>query len=80
MTPVLQRLPTMAGELQAAVEGARDALGSGGYGPNSDVQRGLARMIDQVAQTARTVRLLADFLDHHPEALIKGRTAHVSER
>jgi paraquat-inducible protein B len=76
LTPALQRLPMIAGELQGAVEHARDALGSAGYGANSDVQRGLARMIDQVGDAARTIRLLADFLDHHPEALIEGRSKH----
>jgi paraquat-inducible protein B len=78
--PTLARLPAIAGELQTAVERARDALGEGGYGANSDVQRGIARMIDQVGDAARTVRLLAEFLDHHPEALLTGRTAHVGER
>jgi paraquat-inducible protein B len=80
LTPALQRLPVIAGELQTAVEHARDALGSGGYGANSDVQRSLARMVDQVGDAARTVRLLADFLDHHPEALLQGRATHTGER
>lgn len=80
LTPAIAHLPAIAGEMQTAVERARDALGPGGYGANSDVQRGLARMIDQVGETARTVRLLADFLDHHPEALLVGRKAHVGER
>jgi paraquat-inducible protein B len=76
LTPAMARLPAIAGELQTAVERARDALGSSGYGANSDVQRSLARVLDQVGDTARSVRLLADFLDHHPEALIVGRSAH----
>jgi paraquat-inducible protein B len=80
LTPAMQRLPTIAGDLQAAIDRARDALGADGYGRNSDVQRNLARMIDQVAETARTVRFLADFLDHHPEALLFGRTTHTSAR
>jgi paraquat-inducible protein B len=80
LTPTMQRLPAIAGDLQAAIDRARDALGAGGYGPNSDVQRNLARMIDQVAETARAVRFLADFLDHHPEALLFGRTTHTSAR
>ena len=27
----------------------------------------------QVGDTARSIRLLADFLDRHPEALVRGR-------
>jgi paraquat-inducible protein B len=80
LTPAMQHLPAIAGELQTAIERARDALGSSGYGANSDVQRNLAHMIEQVGDTARTIRLLADFLDHHPEALLRGRTAHTGER
>jgi len=80
LAPAMAHLPAIAGELQTAVERARDALGEGGYGANSDVQRNLARMIDQVAEAARTVRLLADFLTHHPEALIEGRTSHAGAR
>jgi paraquat-inducible protein B len=80
LTPALQHLPAIAGELQTAVERARDALGSAGYGANSDVQRSLARMIEQVGETARTVRLLADFLEHHPESLIRGRSPHTEQR
>jgi paraquat-inducible protein B len=80
LTPAMQHLPAIAGELQTAVERARDALGEGGYGANSDVQRNLARMIDQVGETARTVRLLADYLSHHPESLITGRSSHAGEK
>jgi paraquat-inducible protein B len=80
LTPALAHLPTIAGELQAAVEHVRDALGSGGYGANSEVQRSLARMIDQVGDAARTIRFLAECLDHHPDALLFGRTPHAGGR
>ena len=45
----------------------------GGYGQNSDMQHGLERLLNQVNDTARSVRTLADYLDRHPEALIRGR-------
>jgi len=80
LTPALQRLPAIAGELQTSVERARDALGAAGYGADSRVQRGLARMIDEVGGAARTIRLLADFLDHHPEALLRGRPQNGTSR
>jgi paraquat-inducible protein B len=80
LTPALQHLPTIAGELETAVERARDALGSNGYGANSDVQRSVARLIDQVGDMARMIRLLADYLDHHPEALLRGRPARAEEK
>ena len=78
--PLLARLPKISAELQQAVERANAALGESGYGGNSDFSRGIARVLDQVNDAARSIRLLADFLDRHPEALIRGRTAQAGER
>jgi paraquat-inducible protein B len=50
------------------------------YGGNSQFQRDLERLMAQLNDTARSIRLLADFLDRHPEALIRGRTAQGSEK
>jgi paraquat-inducible protein B len=80
MTPVLQKLPKMSEDLQQAVARANAALGEGGYGGNSDFQRNLSRLLDQVNDAARSIRLLADFLDRHPEALVRGRTVQATER
>ena len=80
LTPVLQRLPKISADLQQAVNRASAALGEGGYGGNSDFQRGVSRVLDQVNDAARSIRLLVDFLDRHPEALIRGRTAQATER
>ena len=38
------------------------------------IQRELERAMTQVGDTARSIRLLADFLDRHPEALVRGRS------
>ena len=78
--PVLQRLPKISAELQQAVERANTALGEGGYGGNSDFQRGVSRVLDQVNDAARSLRLLADFLDRHPEALLLRRSGKAGER
>jgi len=80
MTPVLQKLPRISDDLQQAVSKANAALGEGGYGSNSDFQRNMSRLLDQVNDAARSIRLLADFLTRHPEALIRGRTAQATER
>jgi paraquat-inducible protein B len=80
MTPVLQKLPQIATDLQQAVGKANAALGEGGYGGNSDFQRNISRLLDQVNDAARSIRQLADFLTRHPEALIRGRTAQATER
>jgi paraquat-inducible protein B len=80
MTPVLQKLPKISDDLQQAVAKANAALGEGGYGGNSDFQRNISRLLDQVNDAARSIRLLADFLTRHPEALIRGRTAQATEK
>jgi paraquat-inducible protein B len=80
MAPVLRRLPQISDELQQAVAHANTLLGEGGYGGNSDFQRNMERLLDQVNGTARSIRLLVDFLDRHPEALILGRTGKAAEK
>ncbi len=80
LQPVLKRLPQMSADLQQALGRVNAALGEGGYGGNSDFQRNLSNLLDQVNDAARSIRLLADFLDRHPEALIRGRTSQATER
>ena len=80
LTPALQRLPQISADLQHAVQHADALLGDSGYGGNSDFQRNLSRLLDQVNDAARSIRMLADFLDRHPEALIRGRTGQATER
>ena len=55
------------------MDGANQALGQGGYGSASSVQRQLERTMSQVADAARSIRLLADYINRHPEALVSGR-------
>jgi paraquat-inducible protein B len=75
-TPVLKRLPEIAQALQATVDHANRLIGSAdsGYGDHSQFRRDLERLLSQVSDTARSVRILADYLDQHPEALIRGRS------
>lgn len=75
LTPALRRLPEIAANLQETVVRANRAIGSidSSYGRNSAFSRELERAMSQVGDTARSIRLLADFLDRHPEALIRGR-------
>ncbi len=80
MAPVLARLPQISDDLQRAIHHADALLGEGGYGGNSDFSRSMQRLLDQVNEAARSIRLLADFLDRHPEALIRGRTGEARER
>ena len=80
MAPVLKRLPKISEDLQKAVANASALVGESGYGGNSDFQRNMERLLDQVNNTARSIRLLVDFLDRHPEALIRGRSGQTGEK
>ena len=76
LTPAMKRLPDIAQSLQASVDRAGRLVSSvdTGYGANSEFRRDMERLLAQVSDTARSVRLLADYLDQHPEALIRGRS------
>lgn len=75
LTPALQKLPEISRQLQDAVTQANAFLSSvnGSYGQNSDFQRNSRRALDEASEAARSIRLLADYLEHHPEALIQGK-------
>ena len=45
-----------------------------GYGEGSEFRREIDRLMAQITETARSVRLLTNYLNEHPEALIRGRT------
>ncbi len=81
LTPTLKRLPEITTGLQEAVAKAGRTFGSidATYGSNSQFQRELERAMTQVGDTARSIRLLADFLDRHPEALVRGRAGLASQ-
>jgi len=81
-TPLLKRLPEMAQTLQATLERAAHLVASTdtGYGGDSQVKRDLDRMLVEINDTARSVRLLADYLSAHPDALIQGRSGRASEK
>jgi paraquat-inducible protein B len=76
MTPVMQRLPAIASDLQSAVQRTDKLIGSlqTGYGGDSGFSRDVTRMMLQLTDAARSIRVLADLLSRHPEALIRGRT------
>ena len=76
LDPMLVRLPAIATGLEDAVKRADRLVGSveAGYGTNSQFNRDVGRLLVQLSDTARSIRVLADLLSRHPEALIRGRT------
>ena len=74
--PVLARLPGIAQGLDDAVHQLNRLSTSleSGYGANSQFGRDTSRLLVQLTDAARSIRVLADLLSRHPEALIRGRT------
>ncbi|MGF6232307.1 paraquat-inducible protein B [Inquilinus ginsengisoli] len=74
--PVIQKLPPLLDAAQQAVRRLSGTLGSvtQGYGADSTFKRDLTRLMSQVDDTLRSVRVLTDYLEQHPEALIRGKT------
>jgi paraquat-inducible protein B len=73
--PLLRRLPQIATDLEGTVQHANRLVGSldDSHGPGSEFGRDLNRMLGQLSDAARSIRILADMLSRHPEALIRGR-------
>ena len=75
LAPTLKSLPQLTAQLQDAVARAGRVFGSldASYGSNSSFNRELERALDQIGDAGRSIRVLADFLERHPEALVRGR-------
>ena len=43
-------------------------------GPNAAGQQELRDALQEIARAARSVRVLSEYLERHPEALIRGKT------
>jgi paraquat-inducible protein B len=73
--PLLHRLPQITADLEGTVKHANQLVASldDSHGPGSQFGRDMNRMMAQLSDAARSVRILADLLSRHPEALIRGR-------
>jgi paraquat-inducible protein B len=66
--PLIASLRRAADSTQSALATANRSMG-GQSAQNAD----LPRLISELTDAARSVRALADYLDEHPEALVRGR-------
>jgi paraquat-inducible protein B len=76
LAPAVRQLPGIASGLQGTVTQANRLLLSTdrGYGEHSRFSRDVDRLMQQLNDAARSLRILADLLTRHPEALVRGRT------
>jgi paraquat-inducible protein B len=77
LTPTMKKLPDIAANLQKTMTDANGLVLSlqSGYGDNTQFNRDLDHLMIQLNDAVRSIRSLADLLERHPEALIKGRAA-----
>jgi paraquat-inducible protein B len=82
----IQRFDTdVTPSLKAALDDARGALGAAEkmltstetnlVGPGAPAQAELRNAMQELGRAARSLRVLADYLERHPEAIIRGKTA-----
>ena len=73
--PLLESLRKASDAAAVTIRRADSTMGSmeTGYGDNSQIRRNLADLTRQLQDTARSIRMLADFVERHPEALIRGK-------
>ena len=64
-----------AAEIDGTAEAARKLLGGSAASPNGNLQQA----VYELTGTARAIRTLANFLDQHPEALLRGRGSGPNE-
>ena len=67
--PLIGKLSDAAAELSGTATALRQVAESGG--PNGDAS--LPEAIRQITEAARSIKTLTDYLDRHPEALIRGK-------
>lgn len=68
--PLVQSLQRTAQDLSQAAAGLREATGS-----EAPLMEGLQRTMADVSRASRAVRELADLLERHPNALLRGKPA-----
>jgi paraquat-inducible protein B len=68
ITPLINSLRQSAEAAQRTLEQAGNVLGS-----NAAQSTDLPRLMQELTEAARSIRALADYLDRHPEALIRGK-------
>jgi paraquat-inducible protein B len=75
---VVQTIDQQLGPLLAQAQGtlaSADAM----VGANSQTRYDLNSMLQELAGAARSIRVLTDYLERHPEALIRGKPGFVSQ-
>jgi len=73
--PALQKLPPVLDSAQLSMRRINSTLGSfdQGYGGTSSFRRDLTRLMAQIDEAVRSIRVLSDYMAQHPESVIRGK-------
>lgn len=73
--PIKERFPELATAAQQALQRLSTVLGSAetGYGAKSTVNKELQTVLSEATDAIRSIRVLSDYLEQHPEAVIRGK-------
>jgi paraquat-inducible protein B len=74
--PILAKLHAVAAQAQATVAAARGLVASNGAAQNQPQTTGFGNALYELSRAARSLRELSDYLDQHPEALLRGRSGN----
>lgn len=84
MAMLSKDVPALSGELNGTLVAARDTIGkaaaalqtlNSAASPSGEIGSELEATLKEVSAAARSIRLMADYLERHPEALLKGKGA-----
>ena len=75
VVPSAQQLVGQAGVAMAALRDSLSALRDNVAAPDSAIQQTTRSTLEQLENAARSLRGLADYLQHHPESILRGRAS-----
>jgi paraquat-inducible protein B len=73
-----QNAPTIAAELQNTLAEAQDTLASlkAITSPDGEIGNELYNALAEITAAARSIRVMSEYLERHPEALLKGKSGN----
>ena len=75
VVPTAQQLVGQAGAAMTALRDSLSSLRDNVAAPDSAIQQTTRSTLEQLENAARSLRGLADYLQHHPESLLRGRAS-----
>ena len=78
METLTENAPGLAAELQATLENARTTLASLGAvaSPEGEIGVELYNALAELTAAARSIRVMAEYLERHPDALLRGKSGN----